>query len=130
VLREQTEGLSLREIIEVVLQHSGLVEHYKAEREGADRIENLEELVNAAESFVTQEGFGRDAVALPIDELRRVARQPGLDPSRRCSTSRRPTTCRPMPRPARRCRRWPPSSRTRRWSRATTRRRPARTRCS
>jgi DNA helicase-2/ATP-dependent DNA helicase PcrA len=33
----------------------------------------------------------------------------GLDPSRRRSTSRRPTTCRPMPRPARRCRRWPPS---------------------
>jgi DNA helicase-2/ATP-dependent DNA helicase PcrA len=51
VLREQTQGLSLREIIELVLEHSGLVEHYKAEREGADRIENLEELVNAAESF-------------------------------------------------------------------------------
>ncbi|HOV18344.1 MAG TPA: 3'-5' exonuclease, partial [Ottowia sp.] len=29
---------------------------------------NLGELVNAAESFVTQEGFGRDAVALPVDE--------------------------------------------------------------
>jgi hypothetical protein len=28
-------------------------------------VENLEELVNAAESFVTQEGFGRSAVALP-----------------------------------------------------------------
>jgi len=69
VLREQTQGLSLREIIDLVLEHSGLVEHYKTEREGADRIENLEELVNAAESFVTQEGFGRDAVALPIDEL-------------------------------------------------------------
>ncbi len=69
VLREQTQGLSLREIIERVLEHSSLVEHYQTEREGADRIENLEELVNAAESFVTQEGFGRDAVALPIDEL-------------------------------------------------------------
>ena len=33
-----------------------------------DRIENLDELVNAAEAFVTQEGFGRDAVALPLDE--------------------------------------------------------------
>jgi DNA helicase-2/ATP-dependent DNA helicase PcrA len=61
--------LSLRKIIELVLEHSGLITHYKAEREGADRIENLEELVNAAESFVTQEGFGRDAVALPVDEL-------------------------------------------------------------
>ncbi len=68
-LRAQTAGLSLREIIELVLEHSGLIAHYQAEREGADRVENLEELVNAAESFVTQEGFGRDAVALPIDEL-------------------------------------------------------------
>jgi DNA helicase-2/ATP-dependent DNA helicase PcrA len=69
VLREQTQNMTLREIIELVLDHSSLMEHYKADREGADRIENLEELVNAAESFVTQEGFGRDAVALPVDEL-------------------------------------------------------------
>jgi DNA helicase-2/ATP-dependent DNA helicase PcrA len=65
VLREQTEGLTLREIIDLVLDKTGLVNHYRAEKEGADRVENLEELVNAAESFVTQEGFGRSAVALP-----------------------------------------------------------------
>jgi DNA helicase-2/ATP-dependent DNA helicase PcrA len=69
VLREQTRGLSLRETIELTLDHSGLIDHYKADREGADRVENLEELVNAAESFVSIEGFGRDAVALPVDEL-------------------------------------------------------------
>ena len=69
VLREQTAGLTLREIIERVLAHSGLIDHYRADREGADRVENLEELVNAAESFVTLEGFGKDAVALPVDEL-------------------------------------------------------------
>jgi DNA helicase II / ATP-dependent DNA helicase PcrA len=85
-LRERTQNLTLREIIELVLQESGLVEHYKAERDGADRIENLEELVNAAESFVTQEGFGRDAVALPVDELgpgtlRQSPASQGLDPS-------------------------------------------------
>ena len=68
VLREQTQGLTLREIIELVLQHSGLVEHYQTEREGADRIENLEELVNAAESFVSIEGFGRDAEATQAGE--------------------------------------------------------------
>ena len=75
VLREQTSGLSLREIIELVLQHSGLEEHYKLEKEGQDRLENLAELVNAAESFVGQEGFGRDAVALPVDELGRSMSQ-------------------------------------------------------
>jgi len=67
VLREQTQGKNLRQIIELLLDHTGLIEHYQAEREGADRIENLQELVNAAESFVTQEGFGREAVALPVD---------------------------------------------------------------
>jgi DNA helicase II / ATP-dependent DNA helicase PcrA len=80
VLREQTQNLSLREIVELVLEHSGLVEHYRADREGADRVENLEELVNAAESFVTQEGFGRDAVALPVDELGGAASLPDLPP--------------------------------------------------
>ena len=67
VLREQTQGQNLRQIIELLLDHSGLVEYYQSEREGADRIENLTELVNAAESFVTQEGFGRDAVAMPVN---------------------------------------------------------------
>jgi DNA helicase-2/ATP-dependent DNA helicase PcrA len=68
-LREATRGLTLREIIEHMLHDSGLLDFYKTDKEGADRIENLEELVNAAEAFVTQEGFGRDAVALPVDEL-------------------------------------------------------------
>ena len=67
VLREQTQGKNLRQIIELLLDHSGLIEYYQSEREGQDRIENLQELVNAAESFVTQEGFGREAVALPVD---------------------------------------------------------------
>jgi DNA helicase-2/ATP-dependent DNA helicase PcrA len=51
-----------------MLEASGLVDFYKTDREGKDRLENLEELVNAAEAFVTQEGFGKDAVALPVDE--------------------------------------------------------------
>ena len=67
-MRDATQGLTLREIIEHVLHASRLLEFYRTEKEGQDRIENLEELVNAAESFVTQEGFGKDAVALPVDE--------------------------------------------------------------
>ena len=67
-MREATNGLTLREIIEHMLHHSGLVDFYRTEKEGADRIENLEELVTAAEAFVTQEGFGKDAIALPMDE--------------------------------------------------------------
>jgi DNA helicase II / ATP-dependent DNA helicase PcrA len=52
--RADRAGRTLREIIEMMLAHSGLLEHYKTEREGQDRLENLAELVNAAESFVTK----------------------------------------------------------------------------
>jgi DNA helicase-2/ATP-dependent DNA helicase PcrA len=54
-MRKATSGLTLREIIEHVLAHTGLVEFYRTDKEGQDRIENLEEL-------------GKDAVALPVDE--------------------------------------------------------------
>ncbi|CAN7207957.1 UvrD-helicase domain-containing protein [Rhizobacter sp. LjRoot28] len=67
-MREATRGLTLREIIEHMLHESGLITFYQTDKEGKDRLENLEELVNAAEAFVTQEGFGKDAVALPVDE--------------------------------------------------------------
>ncbi|WP_313571203.1 UvrD-helicase domain-containing protein [Comamonas terrigena] len=72
VLREETQGKSLRQTIERMLEASGLIDFYLNEKEGQDRIENLKELVNAAESFVTQEGFGKDAIALPIDEHSRA----------------------------------------------------------
>jgi DNA helicase-2/ATP-dependent DNA helicase PcrA len=68
-MREATRGLTLRQIIEHMLDASGLVDFYKTDKEGKERLENLEELINAAEGFVTQEGFGKDAVALPIDEV-------------------------------------------------------------
>src|SRR5215213_10279218 len=67
-MRAATRGLTLREIIVHMLEASGLVDFYKTDREGHERLENLEELINAAEAFVTQEGFGKDAVALPVDE--------------------------------------------------------------
>lgn len=51
-LREVREQLSLPEIVEHVLEHSGLRAHYRSEREGAERLENLNELINAATSFV------------------------------------------------------------------------------
>lgn len=68
VLRESTQNLSLRLIIEQVLQTSGLIEQYQKDREGQDRLENLEELANAGEAFVVQEGFGRDVIAMAAGE--------------------------------------------------------------
>jgi DNA helicase-2/ATP-dependent DNA helicase PcrA len=54
-LRNETQGLPLAELVGVVVERSGLKEHYKTEREGADRIENLDELVNAAATFSDEE---------------------------------------------------------------------------
>src|SRR5262245_3040752 len=54
-MRSQTQGLPLPEVIEHIVEHSGLVAHYKTEREGADRIENLAELTNAAATFTDEE---------------------------------------------------------------------------
>ncbi len=51
-MRQDWEHLPLPQIVERVLIQSGLISHYKTERDGADRLENLHELVNAATSFV------------------------------------------------------------------------------
>ena len=54
-LQTETKDLSLPEMVEHVIHRSGLIEHFKNEREGADRVENLEELVNAAAAFTQEE---------------------------------------------------------------------------
>ncbi|MCP5291003.1 MAG: UvrD-helicase domain-containing protein [Burkholderiales bacterium] len=51
-MRQDWESLPLPQIVERVLVQSGLISHYKNERDGADRLENLHELVNAATIFV------------------------------------------------------------------------------
>ena len=55
-LRQETETLPLPEIIEHVLEKSGLTQHYRADKEGQERLENLDELISAAASFVDDEG--------------------------------------------------------------------------
>jgi DNA helicase II / ATP-dependent DNA helicase PcrA len=61
--RFETQQLALPEMVRVVLEMSGLLAHYQNEKEGADRIENLEQMVNAATQFVQEEGFGQGAPA-------------------------------------------------------------------
>lgn len=69
-LAHDAQTLSLPELIAHVTHLSGLEAHYMADREGQDRLENLQELVNAAAAFVAEEGFeglpaGRIPDALP-----------------------------------------------------------------
>jgi DNA helicase-2/ATP-dependent DNA helicase PcrA len=63
-LRFETQQLPLPEMVQVMLEKSTLILHYQGEKEGADRIENLEQLIAAATVFVSEEGFGLDAPAL------------------------------------------------------------------
>ncbi|HEY6864226.1 MAG TPA: UvrD-helicase domain-containing protein [Burkholderiales bacterium] len=54
-LRAETQGLPLSETVDAMLARSGLVAHYQSEKDGADRVENLNELVNAAAAFTQEE---------------------------------------------------------------------------
>ena len=63
-LREQTRTLPLPEAVEHVVERSGLLAHFKAEKDGQDRVENLEELVTAADGFVRESELAADAPML------------------------------------------------------------------
>src|SRR5436190_10896524 len=63
-LRAQTASLPLPEAVEHVIEGAGLKAHYAAEKDGEDRIENLEELVNAAQGFVREADIASDAPML------------------------------------------------------------------
>jgi DNA helicase II / ATP-dependent DNA helicase PcrA len=54
LMRDATRGLTLPEAIEHVIDGSGLRTHYQSEKEGADRLENLAELITAATAFVAE----------------------------------------------------------------------------
>lgn len=61
----ETRSLPLPELVEHVIEHSGLIGHYQLDREGADRIENLRELITAAAAFVAESNMG----GLPAGEV-------------------------------------------------------------
>ncbi|HSW71724.1 MAG TPA: UvrD-helicase domain-containing protein, partial [Gammaproteobacteria bacterium] len=52
-LRFDVQNLSLHELVQHVVYNSGLIDHYRKEKgeKGISRIENLEELINAAKEF-------------------------------------------------------------------------------
>jgi len=77
-MRAETERMSLPETVEHVVRASGLVEFYEGEREGQDRLENLQELVNAAAAFVSEEGYGLDTPARSIPLAPGAINAPGI----------------------------------------------------
>jgi len=63
-LRTGTKALPLPEVVDHMLQASGLRDHYTNEREGTDRLENLDELINAAAAFIQDEQATGAAMAV------------------------------------------------------------------
>jgi DNA helicase-2/ATP-dependent DNA helicase PcrA len=63
-LRKETRALPLPEAVEHVIEKSGLLTHYKAEKDGQDRVENLQELITAADGFVREAQLAVDAPML------------------------------------------------------------------
>ncbi|MGB4910986.1 MAG: UvrD-helicase domain-containing protein [Candidatus Dechloromonas phosphoritropha] len=55
-LRQETQNLPLPEMVEHIIEKSGLAQHYRIEKEGQERLENLDELINAATTFVDDDG--------------------------------------------------------------------------
>ncbi|WP_430432745.1 UvrD-helicase domain-containing protein [Methyloversatilis sp.] len=71
-LRFACEGLKLPEMVEQVLELSGLRAHYLTEKEGQERVANLDEIINAAANFISEEGYAQVAAedeAAPPDPL-------------------------------------------------------------
>jgi len=67
-MRDATKGLPLAETIDHAIEASGLRQHYKIEKEGTDRLENLAELVNAAATFVSERDVQPAGEGVQIDE--------------------------------------------------------------
>lgn len=66
-MQEESIGLTLAEQVELATRLSGLRDHYAADKEGEDRLANLDELVNAAIAFMNQD------IGMQVDENGEVA---------------------------------------------------------
>ncbi|WP_286899939.1 UvrD-helicase domain-containing protein [Achromobacter sp. UBA2119] len=77
-LIEETRELPLPEMVEHMLEASGLNAHYKAEREGAERLENLNELITAAAVFASEENYDGMPAGLVPDHDTSSTLMPGV----------------------------------------------------
>jgi DNA helicase-2/ATP-dependent DNA helicase PcrA len=71
--------LPLPEAVEHVNEGAGLVAHYRAEKDGQDRLDNLEELVNAADGFLREADLAVDAPIAAAGDAT-AAQQGAVDP--------------------------------------------------
>jgi DNA helicase-2/ATP-dependent DNA helicase PcrA len=79
-MRAATAGLPLPESVAHVLTASGLLAHYRAEKDGEDRLDNLEELVSAADGFLREADLAVDAPIALGDAVGDPAAEGAVDP--------------------------------------------------
>ncbi|WP_175881645.1 UvrD-helicase domain-containing protein [Burkholderia sp. BCC0044] len=107
-MRADTQHMNLPDTVEHIVRASGLADFYQGEREGQDRLENLQELVNAATAFIAEEGYGLDtparsiplrAGAIAAPELGAATDDPAvevLDPASPADPAQNPDTMTPL----------------------------------
>ena len=78
-LRAASAGLTLPEAVAEMNERSGLNTHYRAEKDGQDRLDNLEELVNAADGFLREADLAVDA-PIALGDASDAAAQGAVDP--------------------------------------------------
>jgi len=66
-IEDEIQGLTLAESMDVVINYSGLKSHYINDKDGQDRVSNLEELVSAATTF--SENFNGEDKNLELTEF-------------------------------------------------------------
>lgn len=76
-MRQAAQQQTLPELLQYVIRQSGLAEHYQKQKEGQERLENLQELVNAAAVFVQEEGL-QNFAAGQIPDAPNIDAQGGL----------------------------------------------------
>jgi DNA helicase-2/ATP-dependent DNA helicase PcrA len=63
-LEDEIQGTSIAESIESIVTHSGLKDHYLKDKDGIDRVSNLNELVSAAVTFINTTEIENEALSL------------------------------------------------------------------
>jgi len=63
-LEDEIQGTSIAESIESIVTHSGLKDHYLKDKDGIDRVSNLNELVSAAVTFINTTEIENEALTL------------------------------------------------------------------
>jgi DNA helicase-2/ATP-dependent DNA helicase PcrA len=75
-LKKSSETLRLPELIEEILERSNLKQFYAAEKDGQDRLENLNELINAAALFAEDYEHGLEPAGESQEDVEQVVGTP------------------------------------------------------